>query len=432
MKMFNFNSLNNINEVINLFSKEFNQQKLFVLSLNQLICLGKTQFIPTFGLINNNLPHLMDKLGLPFCDLMNNNNIINYYVDIYKTTKEPKIKNILITFIKTFNFQSINKTPADTLIEMLQNFDNEIKQIGNEKRAEKNEIEEMYEALTNLNLNENDIKQLKEKINDLENKNTYPISTIDYMKEKLNSIEAKVLKMNINNSKTNINYNNFNNIMNNYQNNYNLFFPFNMNINNNFNNFNILNNGLTTEEINKLKEIPLKERTYLYLGEDLKDKKNDNIEFENYRYPFNKDIIDELKRSYCGFLNGQGGSIYIGINAQGIVEGLNLEYKQRDTIRNELVNYSYDFFPKCRIDKINVNFIKIKNAVTKNLMENLFVIQINVIRGEPYVLYSLTSKEGFISTLRLNGLLKILTAEEIHKEIMKRGQLKQSYINGKK
>ena len=427
--MFNFNNLNNINEVINLLSKEFNHQKLFILSLNQLICLGKTQFIPTFGLINNNLPHLMDKLGLPFCDLMNNNFIINYYVNIYKTTKEPKIKNILITFIRTFNFQSINKTPADTLIEILQNFDNEIRQIANEKRAEKNEIEEMYDTLTNLNLNENDIKQLKEKINDLEKRNTYPISTIDYMKEKVNSIEEKVLKMNINNLKANINYNYFNNIMNNYQNINNLFFPINMNINNNFN---IMSNGLTSEEINKLKETPLKERTYLYLGEDLKDKKSDNIEFENYRYPFNKEIIDELKRSYCGFLNGQGGSIYLGINDQGIVEGLNLEYKQRDTIRNELVNYTYDFFPKCRIDKINVCFIKIKNATTKNFMENLFVIKINVIRGEPYVLYSLTSKEGFISTLRLNGHLKILTAEEIHKEIMKRGQLKQSYFNAKK
>jgi hypothetical protein len=385
----------------------------------------------TFGYINTNLPDLMDELGLPFCDLMSNTNIINYYVDMYKTTKEPKIKNILITFIKTFNFQSINKTPADTLIEMLQNFDNEIKQIANEKRAEKNEIEEMYDTLTDLNLNENDIRQLKAKINDLEKRNTYPISTIDYMKEKVNSIEEKVLKMNINNLKTNINYNYnyFNNIMNNYQNINNLFFPNNININNNLN---YLNNGLTAEEINKLKEIPLEERTYLYLGEDLKDKKNDNIEFENYRYPFNKDIIDELKRSYCGFLNGQGGSIYIGINAQGIVEGLNLEYKQRDTIRNELVNYTYDFFPKCRINKINVFFIKIKNSITKNLIENLYVIKINVIRGEPYVLYSLTSKEGFISTLRLNGQLKILTAEEIHKEIMKRGQLKQNFINGQK
>lgn len=420
---FNFDNINNINKIINLLSKDFNDQKNFILSLKQLIIFGKMQFIQTYESLNNNLPHLMNGLGLPFCDLMSNN-IINYYVDMYKIIKSPIIKNILITFIKTFNFNSINKTPADTLIEMLGNFDNEIKQIANEKRPEKNEIEEMYDTFNTLNLNERDINQLKEKINDLEKRNTNPISTIQYLKEKLNSIEEKTLKMNINNLIPNINNIYFNDIINNYQNFNNFLFPFNMNTNNNF--------GLTTEEINKLKETPLKERTYLYLGEDLNDKKNDNIEFQNYSYPFDKAIIVELKRSYCGFLNGQGGSIYLGINDKGIVEGLKLEYKQRDTIRNELVNYTYDFFPKCRIDKINVSFIKIKNGVTKNLIENLFVVKINVIRGEPYVLYSLTSKEGFISTLRLNGQLKTLTAEEIHKEIMERGKLKKNYINEQK
>ena len=420
---FNFDNFNNINKIINLLSKDFNDQKNFILSLNQLIIFGKMQFIQTYESLNNNLPHLMNGLGLPFCDFMSNN-IINYYVDMYKIIKSPIIKNILITFIKTFNFNSINKTPADTLIEMLGNFDNEIKQIANEKRPEKNEIEEMYDTFNTLNLNERDINQLKEKINDLEKRNTNPFSTIQYLKEKLNSIEEKTLKMNINNLIPNINNIYFNNIINNYQNFNNFLFPFNMNTNNNF--------GLTTEEINKLKETPLKERTYLYLGEDLNDKKNDNIEFQNYSYPFDKAIIVQLKRSYCGFLNGQGGSIYLGINGKGIVEGLKLEYKQRDTIRNELVNYTYDFFPKCRIDKINVSFIKIKNGVTKNLIENLFVVKINVIRGEPYVLYSLTSKEGFISTLRLNGQLKTLTAEEIHKEIMERGKLKKNYINEQK
>jgi len=420
---FNFDNINNINKIINLLSKDFNDQKNFILSLKQLIIFGKMQFIQTYESLNNNLPHLMNGLGLPFCDLMSNN-IINYYVDMYKIIKSPIIKNILITFIKTFNFNSINKTPADTLIEMLGNFDNEIKQIANEKIPEKNEIEEMYDTFNTLNLNERDINQLKEKINDLEKRNTNPFSTIQYLKEKLNSIEEKTLKMNINNLIPNINNIYFNNIINNYQNFNNFLFPFNMNTNNNF--------GLTTEEINKLKETPLKERTYLYLGEDLNDKKNDNIEFQNYSYPFDKAIIVELKRSYCGFLNGQGGSIYLGINGKGIVEGLKLEYKQRDTIRNELVNYTYDFFPKCRIDKINVSFIKIKNGVTKNLIENLFVVKINVIRGEPYVLYSLTSKEGFISTLRLNGQLKTLTAEEIHKEIMERGKLKKNYINEQK
>ena len=224
------------------------------------------------------------------------------------------------------------------------------------------------------------------------------------------------------------NFNNLNNINN--LNNNNPSFPNNMNINNFFNN---LNNGLTIEEINNLKEIPLNERTYLYLGEDLNEKKNDNTIFENYALPFSKEIIDELKRSYCGFLNGQGGNIYIGINEFGVVEGLNLDYKQRDTIKNELVNYSYDFFPKCRMDKINVSFIEIKSILDKNIIKNLYVIKINIIPGEPYYLYSLSSKEGYISILILNGQFKILTAEEIQKEILKRGELlKQSFINEQK
>ena len=159
---YNFNNLNNLNEEINSLSQDFNKQKYFILNLSQLINLGKMQFIQAFDSINNNLPYIMDKLGLPFCDLMNNNNIINYYIDIYKTIKTPIIKNILITFIKTFNFQSINKTPAETLIEMLGNFDNEIKQIANEKRAKKNEIEEIYDTFNTLSLNEKDIMQLKD------------------------------------------------------------------------------------------------------------------------------------------------------------------------------------------------------------------------------------------------------------------------------
>jgi len=411
-QMFNFNRLNNIEEVINSLLNEYNEQKSFILSLGQLINFENMQLVPTIELINNNLPYIMEKLGLPFCDLMSND-IINYYINIYKDIKTPIIKNILFTFIKTFNFQSINKTPAETLIEKMQNDDIEIKQIANGKRAEKNEIEEMYDTLKNLNLNENDTKLLTEKIDDLEKRNAYPKSTIQYIKERLNLL---------NNKKSNLNNSNFNNIINNN----NLLYPINMNINNTFN---AVSNGLTTEEINELREIPLKERTYLYLDEDLNDKKNDNTVF----LLFSKQIIDGLKRIYCGFLNGQGGYIYIGVNGLGIVKGLNLDYKQRDTIRNELVNYSYDFFPKCRIDKINVYFIEIKSTITKNKINNLYVIKINVKPGEPYNLYSLTSKEGFISTQRVNGQLKILTAEEIHKEIMRRGGLlKQNLNNGQK
>ena len=184
--------------------------------------------------------------------------------------------------------------------------------------------------------------------------------------------------------------------------------------------------------MNELKKIPLKDRTFFYRDEELSEGENEYIEFKNYSYPFNQEKINEIKRQYCGFLNSQGWRIYLGINDLRIVKGIQLDYKTRDTIRNELINYTYDFYPKCRIDKINVYFIKIKSMQNKKFINNIYVIQIIVFPGEPYNLYSLTNKGGYISALRLAGQCINLTAEEIHSEIMKRGELlREKYINQK-
>jgi RNA recognition motif-containing protein len=91
--------------------------------------------------------------------------------------------------------------------------------------------------------------------------------------------------------------------------------------------------------------------------------------------------------------------------------------------------YTYDFYPKCRIDKISIYFIPIKHPQTNAPIHNLFVIKINILPGEPYNLYSLNNKGGYISTLRLHRQCINLTAQEIYSEIMKRSELlKQKYI----
>ena len=172
-----------------------------------------------------------------------------------------------------------------------------------------------------------------------------------------------------------------------------------------------------------MKEIPLKDRAYLYSGEDLNDEEDEYTEFKNYTLPFNQEKIYELKRQYCGFLNSHGGRIYIGINDLRIVKGLHLDNTQIDTIRKELINYINDFYPECRTNKINVYFIPIKSKQTNQIINHLYVIKIIIMPGEPYHLYSLTNKGGFISTLRLPGQCINLTAEEIYPEIIKRGEL---------
>jgi hypothetical protein len=420
------NKLNNFNEIINSFSNDFNKQKNFIQNLNYLInfiYFGNMQMTSSLEAINNILPYIMKKFGLPFCDLMSHyNNIFKYYTSMYITNKTDKIKYILITFIKVFNFKSYTKTPADALIEVLKNYDNDFELIANEKRTEKNEIEEIYDTLNLPNLNEENIKLLIKQINEVEKRNIYPISTIQYLKEKLDLIWGNSQKKNINNLIDSINnINNICNIIKSLQNFNYLFFVNNMQINNN--NINNFRNGLNADEINKLKEIPLKDRVYLYSEEDLNDEEDEYTEFKNYTLPFSPEIIYELKRQYCGFLNSHGGRIYIGINDLRIVKGLNLDNTQRDTIRKELVNYINDFYPECRTNKINVYFIPIKSKQTNQIINHLYVIKIIIMPGEPCHLYSLSNKGGYISTLRLPGQCINLTAEEIYTEIIKRGDL---------
>ena len=240
--------MNQMNYMSNLkiLLNDFNNQKTYLKRLNLLIMnsfsFGNMQSMSELANMNNYLPIIMKELGLPFCDLMcHYGNILNNYIIMYKATKEDTIKNMLITLINVFNFKANNITPADRIIEELKNDDNEIGKMINEKRVEKNEVEEIYDALNSQDLNEEHIKQLKEKINELEKRNVYPIYTIYYLKEK---VELIIQKKYLNNLMLNIN--NIINLNNNTPN-FNYFFN-NIHSNNNINNINNINNtknGLT-------------------------------------------------------------------------------------------------------------------------------------------------------------------------------------------
>jgi predicted HTH transcriptional regulator len=190
------------------------------------------------------------------------------------------------------------------------------------------------------------------------------------------------------------------------------------------------NNVIVNEEINKVKNIPLKDREFLYKDEELIDEENEYTEYKHYSYPFSQEKVDEIKRQYCGFLNNHGGRIYLGINDLRIVKGIRLEPKENEIIKNELLNYTNDFYPPCSIDKINLYFIPVRHPKTNKVLHNLYVLKIIVMPGEPYNLYSIHNKGGYISTLRLPGQCINLTAEEIYSELMKRAELlKQKDIN---
>ena len=169
------------------------------------------------------------------------------------------------------------------------------------------------------------------------------------------------------------------------------------------------------------KNIPLKNRTYFYKNEELLFGEDLFTEFKNYQLPFSNQNIKEIKKQICAFLNSKGGRIYIGIDDNKIVKGVELTYKKLDEIRNSLINYTNEFFPKCRTNKINIMFIPIKN-VNNQYIKNLYIIKIIIHQGDTDQLYSTIERGGYISFIRLSGQCINLSAQEIRDEIINRNK----------
>ena len=328
----------------------------------------------------------------------------------------------MINFINIFNFESSEKNPVDNLFEKLQYkepFTCSI--LKSQKRNNKTEIEILYDEITTLfsniriKINNKDkfdkenynsfqysIKEKLDKIKKLETENKYPKALIEYFQEKIENLLFLFNKINkeqnrLNEIKTESLFKEQNN-------------------NSEFN---------IDEILQKLRDIPLKNRTSFYKDEQLSQGEDEFTEFKNYYLPLTEEKGNELKRQFCAFLNNKGGRLYLGINDQKIVKGVILDYKMRDELRNLLVNFTYDFYPKCRLDKIKVYFIPVKNMKDNKFINDLFVVKIIILQGDPFILYSMTNK-GFNSAIRLQGQCANLTAEEITNEIIRRGKLADS------
>ena len=118
--------------------------------------------------------------------------------------------------------------------------------------------------------------------------------------------------------------------------------------------------------ITDLSQIDIKQRTSFYYEELLAIEEGLHVEYKDYRWPLSSNLIETLKNQICGFLNSQGGRVYIGVSDDRIVKGVYLKPKKKDLIRNQITNYTSDFWPKCRTSKIEVMFIPVK---TKNKSE---------------------------------------------------------------
>ena len=413
------NTLKNIDTLIKRLKDSLKLQKAFLSEIdNKFSSFLKKQKkdkneIAFIDELMSVLPRIISELGIPFVyHLMTQENIMEKFINLFYDRYEKKVSEIFEICLKIFNFSLyydyINKLKHYLIeIGIIQN-----KEETQNNNSSMNHEEILFERISYL-LNElNQLKDIgidKENILKLENDHSDILKEIKNLPQKIEITPAKIefykelIKPYSDYLKT-INTNkNCNNITNEKK----------------------LNNiGNENQEMKSIINTPLDKRTSFYQNEKIKEIQNNVIEFKNFNLPLSQDNADEIKRQLCSFLNTEGGRLYLGINEQNIVKGIVLNYKKRDNLRNTLVNLTFEFYPKCRLDKIFVYFIPIKDSNTKNFIPKKYVIKIRVFPGDPEVLYSMTNKGGYRSTIRRKGKCVDLNSTEIYNEIIHRDDCK--------
>lgn len=424
------NIFKNSDTLIKKLKSSLNLQKQFIKELVNIFNPDKIQQ-------NNNeinkiidlLPEIIEKLGIPFSHLfLNQENIISILLNLYYDENDDKIPIIFEKCIDILSFSEI-RNDVNNLKQLLSEGGMIEKKEQNEKSNSiiKNSEQYIYESsflllkeweklekkdkdIINLSKLEKKYHNIIKDIKSLPSKMEINQAQIEFYQEILYPFKQYLDKMKKNNNYSNIEKNH-------------------SNLENNIIDENKRNAQFNNKEIEEtIKE--LRERTFFYENEKIKEKRNQVIEFKNYSLPLNQDNGDELRRQICGFLNSQGGRLYIGIDDQNIVKGIVLNYKKRDNLRNALINLTYDFYPKCRLDKIFIYFLPIKSIETQKFLSNLYIIKIRVLPGDPEYLYSMINV-GYQSTIRRDGECENLDSIKIQKEIIKRNENQYNKNNEK-
>jgi hypothetical protein len=412
-----------MNSVINIHQKDIDDIKCENIEKIKLILsqslLKQERFLTIFKTNINKLSHdkegnnsqlvklstilseLIKELGIIFCELINEDEELKKLLfDLFleNINNNIEIKKIFVNIIFIYNYDSCQcsfiKEIKDKLGEYFP------RELFENKRKLYTEIERFFD----------DINILKNKVSSQVNKNNW-IEINSSLGDKINILKSfrdnkkcplyviEFFDREIEKMKNILEQKNIELIM--IKNEENLYEKENINdnpinlskdpkktlINNSVDNERTLNTDYYKEEKICLQNIDLAKRTFFYHNELLIQGEDQYTEYKNYSFPLEDHERRELRRQYLGFLNAKGGRIYLGINDNKEVKGINLTYKNRDIFRNDLVGYTNDFYPKCRVDKINIFYIPIKNPKTGKYKSNYFVVKITYQSYYPHFFY---------------------------------------------
>lgn len=436
--------------ILQILESSLTNQKNFIIFIkNNFEGFPNTKSIKNIKKIFNILPYLIKYLELPFASLLiEENDLIQLLIEIYASYNEFSgqissiFENIYILFdiIEDHLFENPIEDWKDILFDLGIINENKIYLVNNELTN----LQTMFINLNNLydnwiqyrnmgnNIEEENLgyfdeclKLYVEELQILQNDENISIASFEYFEEMILKIE------NFRNEKF-LNRKQYINKEISLEDQF-----YNMNLNDGYEvpkinkNTSQIKKPNIKEILNNLHKIPLNKRTFFYKNEKILEDENLTIEYKDYYFPFGDKQIMELKRQICGFINSEGGRLYIGITDQKIIKGIVLNNNSLNSFQNLLFSCIDNFSPKISDGKIKVYYIPIKNIENDQYIENLYVIKLIIYPGDPRILYSMSPKT-FYSSIRLQGQCANLTAEEIHKNIIDRHNNKNMIIQKEK
>ncbi len=108
-------------------------------------------------------------------------------------------------------------------------------------------------------------------------------------------------------------------------------------------------------------------RSYFYLNEIIEQPETLVQEYKNYSYPYDAQLGEILTKTICGFLNGKGGIIYIGIKEDLATKKRTVEGgRYPEAIKEKLLTYFRILCQKISPEIVNCQFYKIEFVPLKN------------------------------------------------------------------
>ena len=173
--------------------------------------------------------------------------------------------------------------------------------------------------------------------------------------------------------------------------------------------------------------VDLDDKDYFVKGKSLNNQalaeENKRFEFKNFRGPqFDERQKEQLLKTVCGFLNSDGGQIYVGVNDLGKIAGTNMNYKQYDNFKGDFVSALLDQFSPPVDDNLYVIrrvFVLDypKQAISLDSWKNI-VIEISIKSGDK--VYFIKEKGRQLCYQRFDGSTRALQGDQINELFRKK------------